>query len=471
MLIDLGKINTQEFNDRLYDVCICGAGPAGITIARKLAEQGRLVALMEGGGSDPSSFSQQLYGGESRGISYPITASRLRYFGGTSNHWGGETRPLDSRDFNSLSHHQFNEWPISKRDLDIYAEEVNNILDLVNPTIKSDVFEGKAPELPLVQPGFRMSSPVTRFGLKYGKEIEQSPLIDLYLNANLVDISLNKDHSNVSGFVFRSGAKPENFFVRAQHFVLCCGGLENPRALLLSDSQVPGGIGNQNDMVGRHFCEHTTTEVGRAIMKAHHTSPGYNICSDRLMHDKKCLSFLVEFGFPVLDSGGSFLNRVFDAVFKKSKSEPQTAVYIVVQQACNPDSRVTLTNEKDGLGLRRLALNWQLTALDRHTVRTAATEIARNLALQDVGRMKVSPFVLDKSVDIPVSYMNHHMCTTRMSDTSTTGVVDRNCRVFGLENLFIGGSSVFASAGVSNPTYTIVQLALRLGDHLDELLS
>nr|MBA3324611.1 GMC family oxidoreductase [Paracoccaceae bacterium] len=64
----------------------------------------------------------------------------------------------------------------------------------------------------------------------------------------------------------------------------------------------------------------------------------------------------------------------------------------------------------------------------------------------------------------------HHMGTTRMADDPKRGVVDRDCRVHGLANLYIGGSSVFPSGGHANPTYTVVQLALRLGDHLGRTL-
>ena len=471
MLLNLNESKISQFSGTLYDVCICGAGPAGITLARKLAGKGWKVALMEGGGSEPSSSSQQLYQGDSLGIPYSISASRLRYFGGASNHWGGETRPLDTRDFNSLPYHPFNEWPISKQDLEIYAQEVNDILDLDSPAMKSDVFQGKTPDLPLMHPAFRFSNPITRFGKKYGEEITNSSLIHLYLNANLVDILLNEDHNKVSEFVFRLDSTAPTFPIRAQHFILCCGGLENPRVLLSANRQMPQGIGNQDDMVGRHFCEHLAVPIGTAVMRSHIVSPGFNICSDKLMESKECLSFLVEFGFTTNTSDSSFFDRIYDAVFGSSEPDALTEVYVIIQQACNPHSRVTLSDERDGLGLKRLALNWQHTALDQHTIRTAAIEVAQALAKHDIGRMKVAPFVLDKTVNIPIGYMNHHMCTTRMSEDARTGVVDRNCQVFGLENFFIGGSSVFASPGVSNPTYTIIQLALRLATHIDKLLT
>ena len=63
------------------------------------------------------------------------------------------------------------------------------------------------------------------------------------------------------------------------------------------------------------------------------------------------------------------------------------------------------------------------------------------------------------------------MSTTRMSDDPRHGVVDRDCRVHGTTNLFVGGSSVFATTGQCNPTYTIIQLALRLGNHLSGWLA
>lgn len=180
---------------------------------------------------------------------------------------------------------------------------------------------------------------------------------------------------------------------------------------------------------------------------------------------------MVEFAFFELDKEGSFLDRLSRAIFGDSDEELEIPVNVIIQQSCNAESRVTLSNERDSLGLRKLALDWRTSTLDEHTIRTAAMETARNLAQHDIGRMKMAPFILDKNADIPVLWMNHHMCTTRMSSDARTGVVDQNCRVFGHDNLFIGGSSVFASAGVSNPTYTIVQLALRLGDHLNALLN
>ena len=147
--------------------------------------------------------------------------------------------------------------------------------------------------------------------------------------------------------------------------------------------------------------------------------------------------------------------------------------FVACEQALNPDSRVLLTDQRDRFGLRQAELDWRLSEIDFRTIRTATLKIGRLLAGIDVGRLKVVEWLLGGE-EPELSQLfggNHHMGTTRMSDDPRTGVVDRNVRVHSLQNLYLGGSSVFATSGHSNPTYTIVQLALRLGDHLAQRLS
>jgi len=109
-----------DFNEALpriaesqYDVCICGTGPAGITTARKLASRGKRVALLEGGGLSYSDESQELYHGKSVGRQYWYVEElgRLRYFGGTSNHWSGRCGILDPIDFEQREYFGLPGWP------------------------------------------------------------------------------------------------------------------------------------------------------------------------------------------------------------------------------------------------------------------------------------------------------------------------------------------------------------------------
>lgn len=131
----------------------------------------------------------------------------------------------------------------------------------------------------------------------------------------------------------------------------------------------------------------------------------------------------------------------------------------------NPDSRVTLGTELDQLGQRRVQLDWRLTATDRRSLYRAVEIFGIELGRAGLGRLQLK---IDDSPTWPADtgWVFHHIGTTRMSDHPIRGVVDRNCRVHDIRNLFVAGSSVFPTSGSSAPTLTIVALAIRLADHL-----
>ena len=259
--------------------------------------------------------------------------------------------------------------------------------------------------------------------------------------------------------------------------MLCCGGLENARILLNANRQMPRGLGNGRDLVGRFFCEHIDVAVGHAVLASNPPANVEYIPSDALMRERRCLSYIVTIAPEGEEDGAgkrceAFADRLNRAMRTGGSGCFDASVHTAVQQSANRESRVALTGTRDRFRLRRLSLDWTFSDLDRHTIRTAALETGRALARHNVGRMRLAAY-LDADIDTIADRcvgQNHHMCTTRMSDSPVTGVVDRNCRLHGVANLYVGGSSVFASAGASNPTYTIVQLALRLADHLDGVL-
>jgi choline dehydrogenase-like flavoprotein len=132
------------------------------------------------------------------------------------------------------------------------------------------------------------------------------------------------------------------------------------------------------------------------------------------------------------------------------------------------ENRVTLGTAKDRFGVPLTTLYWRKGALDKKTIRTAASQFNEWLMARKFGRLRLDPWVLGNAPyptnDELAGF--HHMGGTRMSDTPRFGVVDTNCRVHGAKNLYVAGSSVFATGGQANPTMSIVQLALRLADHL-----
>lgn len=484
MITDFETLPADAFASTDFDVCIIGAGPAGITLARKLALRGLSIGLFEGGGLEQSTESQDLYKGAIGAQPYfPLDGARLRFFGGSSNHWGGWTRPLDAHDFEVRDDHPQSGWPIAKSDLDPFAAEADDILDLPDHFTPPDLFDGAADTL---MPGyFRFSNPTTRFGQKYRAELQASDKIKTFINANLVDMRLDDSRATVTEAVFRGLKRPGLVSVTAKRFVLCLGGIENPRALLNASSQIGAGIGNENDVVGRYFLEHPHLPVGNVVVRKPITFMLVYSPKLEFMKANHILSFGLRLGnFSIAPEGiftGPFkpqpaCAQPFEALLAAAMKGEEPAcpahvasAFLASEQSLNPDSRVRLGNDRDRFGLRRAELDWNLTEMDFRTIRAATSEASRIMAEQDVGRMHVVDWLLEDNNKPTLDQLwggSHHMGTTRMSDDPKTGVVDRNCRVHSVGNLYIGGSSVFATCGHSNPTYSIVQLALRMSDHL-----
>lgn len=488
------------------DVCVVGAGPAGITVARRLAAKGTDVVLMEGGGLDISAESQALYEGEITGLEYfPLDVTRLRYFGGTSGHWSGWCREMPASDFDPRPGDPWSGWPITKADLDPYQAEADAILDLP-PAADYPYFEIAQAALNYRGMHMRHSSPPARFGTKFLDEIAASERIRLGLNANLVDLRLD-DAGAVETAVFRphDPGAPE-LAVSARLFVLCLGGLENPRALLNANSQRPAGLGNGHDLVGRFFAEHPHYVLGEVLleeplehvisvtptpqMQAEHGILNYAlvvlplrleeplVLHKEIIRSVPCaLDFTERLAEEVLGRSLYCDGRGIGGYLEQRReraeilADPRSELLIRSEQALNFNSRVGLAEAHDRFGLRRIALDWQISEIDYVTMRTAATSFGAHLAEQDIGRLHIADWLLAEDPQVPPypeeeTGGHHHLCTTRMADDPRRGVADRNCRVHEVPNLYLGGSSTFATAGWVNPTYTIVQLALRLGDHL-----
>ena len=159
------------------------------------------------------------------------------------------------------------------------------------------------------------------------------------------------------------------------------------------------------------------------------------------------------------------------AMYRTPMTSRRGTIYLGIQseQAPNPESRVTLGDDRDALGMRRSVLDWRLTALDRHSILAFVAEVAKEFARLGLGAIDISSFSIPDDVSRMgewVTDANHHIGTARMHDDPREGVVDRECRVHGIGNLSIGSSAVFPTGGASNPTLTIIALCLRIADRL-----
>jgi choline dehydrogenase-like flavoprotein len=486
VIIDLNSVN-KSFSHKKYDACLCGAGPAGITVARVLAKQGKRVAIFEGGGLEYSEPSQDIYKGESIGLQYwdEVHTGRLRFFGGTSNHWGGRCAHFDNVDFEQRNYFGLPGWPIPREELLKYFDEACSILDISKEGFQASQKEKWKGE------NFRMSevtfSPPTRFGTKYHQELRDSSNIDVYINANLTDIKLNKDLDAVESFEIQN-YKNNKFLFSANNYVIALGAIENARVLLNCNKQIATGIGNQAGMVGRCFMEHFNVEIGNFVADNSNVWQQNSI----QLNPSENLIRKLEIGNAVL----AFDRNVEPVSYGRLKILKQTmreeicksdfitdlsrkvvdfncpgdgVITSMIEQTPNLQSRVFLGTEKDMFGMRRVKLDWQVNENDKKTVRTLGIEIAKEMARIGVARVQLKDYILDSTKVIDdFGRHAHQMGTTRMSEDPKFGVVNKNLQIHGFKNIFVAGSSVFPTGGGSNPTMNLVMLAERLGVYLSK---
>ncbi|WP_447553762.1 GMC oxidoreductase [Vreelandella sp. EE22] len=464
-----------------YDTCVIGAGAAGITLAMTLARQGHRVLLCEGGEASISEQSQALYRGETVGDTYlALESVRLRYLGGSTNHWGGVCRPLDAHDFTAKAAAPETAWPIAVEDLEPYYAAAATLLDL--ETVPGDEpIEGAG----LARVYFSLGHP-TRMKDKFAATLNGLETLTYCLTANLVGLEVGDGRVNAATFSDFEGRRKT---IRARTFVLACGGIENSRLLLWCNQQSGGRLVPEAAALGRYWMEHPHATIGQALLfepallgldtqynvylsptaKAM-TQRGLLNCGLRLHRmAPEATQELVE----TLGRQAPGLRAELAA--RQASSSPMHGVYLRAAWEQEPriENGVELSEERDALGVPLSRLVWQQSALDRHTLRESLMLLGEYLLKRNAGRVQLADWLATEPVELPVEGEiagRHHMGGTRMSLNAQQGVVDRNCRLFAQENMFVAGSSVFASSGHANPTLTIVQLALRLGVHLDERL-
>ncbi|WP_406822076.1 FAD-dependent oxidoreductase [Pseudomonas sp. KnCO4] len=473
----------KTLRDR-YDVCIIGAGPAGITLALRLAAAGWQVLLAEGGGREYSALSQDLYACKSTGLELYAQESRLRYLGGTSNHWAGRCRPFTASDFALAPIGGLPGWPIPYAEIASYLPAAMDIVDLppgsdfeaINSGLGGDEFE----------PDRFLLSPPTRFAQKYAAALEQTEGLDVFINCNCVDLEFDEATGNLAAVVLSDYQRNRQRLV-ARTFVLATGGIENARQLLNSESLLRAGIVSKDGLVGSCFMEHLNIDLGTFILKSGLApEPREYFTTDTFIDAYKAgkgnvraalLAEVQTYGRTAevkhfLENLACDMGVANKIAFVARFSCPGDGlISTLIEQFPNLHSRISLLDERDALGVAKVNVNWALSADDRHTIKCIGSELAKQWADTDLGFIKLNDYVYDTSIPLRMSPHAHHMGTTRMASSAQTGVVDRDCKVFGIANLYIAGSSIFATGGASNPTLPLLQFALRLADHLDARMS
>ena len=368
-------------------------------------------------------------------------------------------------------------------------------------------------------------SPPARFGKLFRDQLQRSRRVRVFLYANATSIDTDRTGQGVTQ-VRAKTLTGRKISVVAQHFVLAAGGIENPRLLLASNKVHTAGLGNARDLVGRFFMDHPRMASGTVRfsrrwsrnklydLKYHYqntavSAQGIKIASqfaltpEVLAREGLCnarVSFCSIFHGEG-SAGAQALYRCKQAALQKEQPDwnlrrdlvamigqpVNTVVYgftrlfhprslikdvkfqVIVEPLPDPQSRVRLSDSRiDRLGMPRVEVNWHLGEQVKRSFDRTLVIVADELRRSGVAEVALDPPLEGR--DWPAALEKegtwHHMGTTRMHDSPQHGVVDRNCRVHGMHNLYISGSSLFPTAGANFPTITIAALTLRLADHI-----
>jgi choline dehydrogenase-like flavoprotein len=513
------------------DVCIIGAGAAGISIARELRGHGLRVAVLTSGGTEFSRTPQRLYAGENVGRpAYSPYRSRVRMYGGSTTRWSGHCRPLERLDFERRDWVRFSGWPFGRDVLDPYYRRAHELCRLGPYDYEPSTWSANGRRPLPVDPRtldvriYQFGHP-TDFGKLYREDLDAARDVDVYLHADVVEIEAAADVRRVSGLRVVTAPGKEVRFV-ADRYVLACGGLENPRLLLASNRVASAGLGNQHDLVGRFLTDHAFPFHGWFDPSHAEADRSLNVIEDyekvgreqrthaalglteRTLREEQLNDCVVYFvrrpnfkaqpayftegvksmtqladmlkGQDLLDRsvGRHLINVAADLpavgatigrqLIERMRPRTRLALKSVVETTPNPESRVTLSDRRDALGMPRLKVDWRINPDDRRGFARLYELIPPELTRLGLGRLVEDPSVDAEGWPVSMGSGMHHMGTTRMHDDPRQGVVDATCRVHDLANLYVAGSSVFTTGGVANPTLTIVALALRLADHLKQ---
>lgn len=403
---------------------------------------------------------------------------RLRFFGGTSYHWVGYCLRLDEEDFKT--------WPIKRKDLYQYETEAQKILDIgsfdASDQRLAKVFNSKNNNV-WHEPKAILRSPPVKFAEKFKDRLGQSKLIHVCLNSNLVEIDVDQKIKLVKTIVIKGQPKSKGVAldVSSTKLILAMGAIEVTRYLLLLNEKNNSVKLIDPNILGSNFLEHPHYDwddpaayliTPKGKLKKH----GYS--NDLKFSDAKEMIAItpVEKKNTALNYAFTFVRQNKDFVIEssalaywkfianigkiKSTEYDVHMVNLQTESSFNANSKISLGADKDDFGLKKVVLSVEMDDLTQKTTTVALHNLQRELV--DIGG------ALFRVVDKPSGYMGgaHPMGTTKMGLNEASGVVDSDLKVFGLSNLYVCSASVFPTGGYANPTYSIVNLALRLSYHL-----
>ena len=541
------------------DLAIIGAGPAGLTLARELAGTKTRILVLESGGEtfeqgvqalnrvenvgDPGKRNAMAlprgYTGELSWLNeVPPFELRNRVVGGSSHTWIGKCAAFDEIDFTARNWAPGSGWPMTRRELAGALDRAAAMLNL-GPNLYDHSLHRhlRSPPADLGINGDLLRTFFWQFS--HGKGRRGEPLrfaelaremsqdmsqdmgaanIDVLTHATVTRLDLDDAGRRITSLEARTldGVRAT---IEAKITVLCCGGIENARLLLASNTVCKSGIGNERDVVGRYLADHPRTVIAR-FDKKRSAEVAEHFGFYGLMHDRAAHFYLRGLSLsPRLQRREGLLNCAAYPVQMLSAGDPWLALKrlyakgtrqrwhdvrtvlsapdmfvsglrrrlllkrglprkvdeirfdAMVEQRPNPDSRITLSSRRDRLDMPVARIDWKIGWAEIASVARLAELMSAEFWRIGLPQPQMESWVLDEDFDhAPFSDMAHPACTTRMGSDPATSVVDPDGRVHGMEGLYIAGSSVFPTCGHANPTLMIVAMTIRLADHLKTVL-
>ncbi len=513
------------------DLCIFGAGAAGISLALEMASTGISILLVESGDFDFEQETQSLAEAENASfIDFPIETTRLRYFGGTTNHWSGFTAMFSQFDMLGRPFNNNESWPLTDSEMLPFYRRAAVMCELgALAFADTEACQRQAGFSPVSMGGVDMApaisrfSPPTRFGQVYRDRIEQAQNIKVLLNSNvqeLVTVDAGK-RASIAEVACLGGS---TFRIDARVYVVAMGGIESARLLLLSRRGQEAGLGNEHDLVGRYYADHIGFPGGAvrfadgaamSFFTRKHTIADSEIGgifvpkADVLLREN-IGNFRIELSPASVIPGVASLStlrsaplapdtltrlgehignilvdidQVSNVVYKTVMRDrwgflgagktgravsAGASMHISAEQQPNPQSRVVLSEQRDVFGQPKVKLQWKLQEADRRTLTRGFELFAASFAASGLGRVRMPAEIVSGDFEPLIDIACHHSGTTRMATDPKRGVVDRDCRLHATSNVYVASSAVFPTFSWVNPTLTIVALAMRLADHLKQ---
>lgn len=507
-----------------FDICIVGAGAAGLAMAKRLiGSSKRVLVLTTGAPTDrglPTPVRQSIYRGTVGGLLHKVDPifshrSRLHMYGGTTNHFGFWARPLDPSDFTPRTGYRDAHWPFGLDELIPYYADAHHFGRFGPFNYDDMAFWQRVlyarPFSPLPDDPLQgaimhaqYDESLHDFQVQFGDDLRAAENVTILFNANLVAIETTDDQAHVTALhcaTIENGGAGRAFRVQASAYVLAMGGIENVRHLLLA-----GNLGdNRSGHLGRGFMMHPlVVNAARVRFAKPVESEVRNFFRDqqvRLQPPVQAGGDYLHMSAPLVNPEFIFDYCVFNAwgvltpteaamdaarignfrlILRFDDSYDEAIININWEQIPNEDSTVRLNpSQTDPIfGHPVTHVDWRLREEDKRTLiggLQVAEAYLRQHGAIDFQLITETTDDADEWCCEPhegaMTTGDHHMGALRMAADPEGGIVDANSRFHSVDNLYAAGCAVFPTGGFANPTLTIVALALRLADHLDTLNS